>query len=78
MIKVHADHVLYWQQNYLSQFALKGFSDVLLTSKVKNKGFSPPSPPCNVVWMFKLPTENNKHRNFEWSGEEKGVDSFVL
>ena len=28
--------------------------------------------------MFDLPTENNKHPNFEWRGQGRGVDSFVL
>ena len=78
MTKVHAHHILYWQQNYLSHFALKGLSDVLLTSKAENKAFPPPSPLCDVVRMFKLPIENNKHPNFEWRGEGRAVDSFVL
>ena len=30
--------------------------------------FSLPSPPCNVVPMFELPTENNKHPNFKGGG----------
>ena len=51
--------------------------DVLLTSKVENKAFPPPSPPCNVVPLFKLPIENNKQPNFEWRGGGRGVDSFV-
>ena len=28
--------------------------------------------------MFELPIENNKHPNFEWRGEGRGADSFVL
>ena len=32
-----------------------------------NIAFPPPSPPCNVVQLFKLPIENNKHHNFEWT-----------
>ena len=56
----------------------KGVPDVLLTSKGQNKGFPPPSPPCNVVLLFELPIENNKHPNFEWMGGGRGVDSFVL
>ena len=46
-------------------FALKGHSDALLTCRGENKGFSPPSPPCNVVPLFELPIENNKHPDFE-------------
>ena len=29
---------------------------------------STPSPPCNVVLLFKLPVENNKPPNFTWRG----------
>ena len=50
----------------------------LLTSKGENIAFPPPSHPCNVVPMFKLPIENNKHPNFEWRGQGRGEDSFVL
>ena len=28
--------------------------------------FPSPSPPCNVVPLFELPEENNKHPNFAW------------
>ena len=28
--------------------------------------------------MFDLPIENNKHPNFEWRGQGRVVDSFVL
>ena len=38
----------------------------------------PPSPPCNVVLLFELPIENNKHPNFEWRGQRRSVDTFVL
>ena len=27
--------------------------------------------------MFELPLENNKHPNFEWRGQGRGVDSYV-
>ena len=33
---------------------------------------------CNGRAMFELPIENNKHPNFEWRGQGKSVDSFVL
>ena len=49
-------------------FTLKGLFDVFLTSKEENIAFPPPSPPCNVVRLFKLPLENNKHPNFKWRG----------
>ena len=39
-----------------------------VTSKGGNIDFPPLSPPCNVVPMFELPKEKNKHPNFEWRG----------
>ena len=51
---------------------------VLLTSKGEVIAFPPPSPPSKVVLMFELPRENNKHPNFEWRGQGRGTDSFVL
>ena len=48
-------------------------SDVLLTLKGENIAFPPPSPPCIVVPLFKLPIENNKHPNFEWRGRGRSV-----
>ena len=30
--------------------------------------------PLNVVPLFELPIENNKHPNFEWRGGGRGVD----
>ena len=62
-------------------FARKGLFDVLPTLQGYKKLFlphPPPPPPFNVVPLFKLPAENNKHSNFEWrGGEGRGVDSFV-
>ena len=52
----------------MRHFALKVLSDALLTSRRGNKAFPPPSPPCNVVPLFELLIENNKHPNFEWRG----------
>ena len=57
---------------------LKGLFDVFLTSKGEKIAFPPPSPPCNVVPLFKLSSENNKHSNFEWRGQGRDVDFFVL
>jgi len=62
----------------LRHFALKGHFDVFLTSKGENIAFPPSSLPCNVVPLFELPLENNKHPYFEWRGQGRGVDSFVL
>ena len=56
------------RQNQLRHFAKMGLFDILMTSKGENKAFPPPSPPCNIVPLFKLPIENKKHPNFEWRG----------
>ena len=66
------------QQNELRHFALNWASYVLLTSKGGKIAFPPPSSPRNVVLMFKPSTENKKHPNFEWRGQGRGADSFVL
>ena len=55
----------------------KGHSDALQTSRRENKGFPPPSPPCNVVPLFELPIENNKRPDFERKEVGRGVDSFL-
>ena len=62
----------------LRHIALKGLSDTLLTSRGENKAFPPTSPPCNVVPLFELSKENNRHPTFEWRGGGRGVDSFVV
>ena len=56
----------------------KGLSDGSLTSTKENKAFPAPSPPCSVLPLFELPTENNNTKDFEWRGGGSGVDSFVL
>ena len=66
------------RQNELRHLALKGLFDVFLTSKEENIAFPPLSPPFNVVPLFELPLENNKHPNFEWRGQGWGVDCYVL
>ena len=65
------------RQNESRHFALNGFFDVFRTSKGEKIAFPPPSPPCNIVPLFELPLENKKHRNFEWRGQGRGVDSYV-
>ena len=35
-------------------------------------------PPCNVVMLFELPVENNKHPNFKWRGEGQWCGFCVL
>ena len=67
-----------WRQNELRHFALNALFDVFWTLEGEEIVFPPPSPPCNVVPLFELPLENNKHPTFEWSGGGRGVDSFVL
>ena len=55
------------RSHVIRPFAQKwAFFYVLLTSKGENIAFPPPSPLCNVVPMFELPKENNKHPDFEW------------
>ena len=61
------------QQNDLRHFALSWAFFILLTSKGGNIAFPPPSLPCNVVQLFELTIENNKHPNFEWTGVRRGV-----
>ena len=58
--------------------ALNLLFDVFRTSKGEKIAFPPPSGPYNVVPLFELPLENKKHPNFEWRGQERGVDSYVL
>ena len=57
---------------------IKGFSDVLPTSKQENKAFPSPSPPHNVVPLYELHVETNKHPNSEWREGGWDVDCFVL
>ena len=45
-------------QNLLRHFTPKGAKGPLKTSKGENIAFPPPSPPCNVVPLFK-PTYRN-------------------
>ena len=85
--KVHLNHkCICWLRSPL-QFKLQsatkwvetlcpnlGFFYVSLTSKGDNIAFPSPSPPSNVVPLFKLPIENNKHPTFEWRGQGRGVD----
>ena len=55
-----------------------GFFYILLNSSGGSIAFPSSSPPCNVVPMFKLPIENNKHPNFERRGQGRSANSFVL
>ena len=47
----------------------------------KRRKYSFPSPhPLHAILMFELPTEHNKHPNFEWGGggEDRGGVQIVL
>ena len=59
-------------------FLLRVSVNFLPTSKEGNKAFPPQPPPWEVVPLFELPVGNNKHPNFEWRGDRRGVDCFVL
>ena len=52
---MHLGEERHSEENQLRHFALKDFSDILLTSKGENKAFPLPSPPCNFVPLFELP-----------------------
>jgi len=56
----------------LRNSALKGLTDVLLTSTGKKVAFPPPSPPYNVVPLFELPVENTNTPTLN-GGEGGGV-----
>ena len=66
------------RQNELRHFAQNWAFLRFINFKRRKYSFPPPSPPCNVVPLFQLPIENNKHPNFEWRGQGRGADSFVL
>ena len=69
------------RQNELRHFAQNWAFLRFINFKRRNIASPPPpSPPCNVVPLFQLwlPIENNKHSNFEWRGQGRGADSFVL
>ena len=63
------------QSSSTSKGAFWRFPDFKRGKKI---AFPPPSPPCNVVPLFKLSSENNKHSNFEWRGQGRNVNFFVL
>ena len=66
------------RQNELRHFAQNWAFLRFINFKRRKYSFPPPSPLCNVVLMFELPIENNKHPNFDWRGQGRGADSFVL
>ena len=67
-----------WRQDELRRFAQNWAFLRFINFKRRKYSFPPSSPPCNVVPLFYLPVENNKHPNFEWRGQGRGADSFVL
>ena len=55
------------RQNELRHFALElGFFAFYWLQKEKKIAFPPPSPPCNVLPMFELPTEKKKQTPQLW------------
>ena len=66
------------RQNELRHFAQKWAFLRFMNFKRRKYSFPPPSPPCNVVPLFQLPIENKKLPNFEWRGQGRGANSFVL
>ena len=42
----------------------------LFANLKKENAFPSPPPSSNVVLLFELPAQNNKHPNFEWKGGE--------
>ena len=60
-------------------FALKNLCDVLPPSEEKTLAFlHPPSPPCNVVPLYKLSVINDKNPNFEWRRWIEGLQIVLL
>ena len=66
------------RQNELRHFAQNWLFYVLLTSKEGNIAFLPHPLRAMLCPCSSLPIKNNKHRNFEWRGQGRGADSFVL
>ena len=78
-ISSHLDRTSFSRrQNELRQFALNWAFFKFCWPQKGEYSFSHPSPPCNVLPLFKLPLKNNKHLNFDWRGQGRGVDSFHL
>ena len=66
------------RQDELRHFAQNWAFLRFINFKRRKYCFPPPSPLYNVVPLFYLPIENNKHPNFDWRGQGRGADSFVL
>ena len=64
-------HVLFNMEMQLTHLNQKGLFVFLVTSKRESKAFPLPSPPCNVVPLFKLGIENTPTLN----GREGGGGS---
>ena len=61
------------RQNELRHFALElGFFAFYWLQKEKKIAFPPPSPPCNVLPMFELPTEKKKTNTPTLNGRDRG------
>ena len=60
------------RQNQLRHFALNWAFLRSTDFKREKYSFFSPIPPSNVVPLYELPIENNKHPNFEWRGQGRG------
>ena len=67
------------RQNKLRHFALNWAFLYFTDFKRGKYSFSSPIPSMQCCAAVRaIPLENNKHLNFEWRGQGRGVDSFVL
>ena len=60
------------RQNQSRHFALNWAFLRFTDFKREKYSFFSPIPPINVVPLYELPIENNKHPNFEWRGQGSG------
>ena len=63
-----------WGTSPLHDWAFLRFTNF----RRRKYSFSSPIPSLSVVPIFELPIGTNKHPNFEWRGQGRGADSFVL
>ena len=58
-----------WRQNELRHLALNCVFLRFTDFKGWKYSFSSPIPSMQLLPLFELPIENNKHPNFEWRGQ---------
>ena len=66
------------RQNELRHFALNWAFLHFTDFKSGKYSFSSPIPSMQCCAAVQATFRNNKHLNFEWRGQGRGVDSFVL